>query len=169
MRKLNFTKHLLLAALLFTPLSSQAALRRFGGEWVIEPKELGKYGSMVVKMDMAPMVALTKDKVDAATYVERGQIVQDELKRVLEDFAGKFKGTPGGKTLTLEAQLYDLWTGSAGSRLMGVRGHMDYMITWKDGDTIVGQLETKQPITMAVKQGAAHAAKQIIKYMKKKM
>jgi hypothetical protein len=118
---------------------------------------------------MNTMLKATKDKPDASLYAERGQIVQDELQRVLEDYAKDFKGTPGGKTLVLEAELTDLWTGSAGSRLMGVPGHMDYMITWKDGGKVVGQLDTKQPITSAVKKGAAHAAKQIIKYMKKKM
>ena len=160
---------LALGAMLLAPAFSHAVLKRFGGEWVVEPKDLGKYGSIVVKMDMSPMLAATKSKPDAAQYAERGQIVQDELQRVLEDYAKDFKGTKGGKPLTLEAQLYDLWTGSAGSRLMGVAGHMDYMITWKDGATVVGQLDTKQPITSAVKKGAAHAAKQIIKYMKKKM
>lgn len=169
MGKGNFFRRLLLAAALLAPMSSHAVLRRFGGEWVVEPKDLGQYGKIVLKMDMAPMVEATKSKPDAALYVERGQIVQDELQRVLDEYIKDFKGTPGGKTLTLEAQLYDLWTGSAGSRFMGVAGHMDYMITWKDGATVVGQLDTKQPITSAVKKGAAHAARQIIKYMKKKM
>lgn len=167
--RMNLFSGLLGSALVLAAISAPA-LERFGGEWLTEPSGLGAYGKMEVKMSMKGMLEAVKGKKDEATYLERGQIVQDELQRVLEDYAKGFKGTAGGPTLTIEAELTSLWTGSGAMRAFGgVPGHMDYIITLKDGAKVVGQLDTKQPITSSVKKGAAHAAKQIIKYMKKKM
>jgi hypothetical protein len=169
MRKGSWGAMGLAAALILAPALGHATLKRFGGEWVVEPSGLGAYGKIEVQMTKDGFEAAVAGKPDKDAYEDRAKVVQDEVQEVLEDYAKNFKGTPGGKTLTLQAELTDLWTGSAGSRLMGVAGHMDYMITWKDGDKIVGQLDTKQPITSAVKKGAKNAAKQIIKYMKKKL
>ena len=160
---------LMLAALLLAPALGHS-LERFGGEWLKEPAGLGEYGKMTVVMSMKGMLDSVKGKPDADAYAERGKIVQDEVQARLEEFAADFKGKAGGRTLVIEAELTSLWTGSGAMRAFtGVPGHMDYMITLKDGAKVVGQLDTKQPITKAVKGGAAHAAKAIIKYMKKKM
>ena len=157
-----FLRMFFLAVAVLAPSVGQP-ISRFGGEWILEPRDLGTYGSLVVEMSMESMLGATQHKPDAATYAERGKMYQDRTQEVLEKYAKEFKGSPGGKPLILHVEMTDLWSP------YGAVGHMDLTVNLLDGTELVGQLEYKQSLGSWIRANDAKAAaKKIIKYIKEK-
>ncbi len=158
-----FLRMSLLVVAVLAPSVGQP-ISRFGGEWILEPKNLGAYGSLVVEMSMATMLGATKNKPDAATYAERGKVYQDPMQKILEKYAKEFKGSPGGRPLTLHVEMTDLWSP------YGAVGHMNLTVNLLDGTEIVGQLEYMQTLGSWIRANDGKAAaKKIVKYLKKTM